>query len=191
MERGVSPATRPDFGWGSCPGVRLVLVGHDPGPPCGDRLTAHLGAVRLLRLGAGLATLGFFVCVVSPLPWLAALGFLLVGLGTATMFPLIISAAGHLPGAAAGRAIALVSVFGYGGFLIGPPLIGVTAQHTGLSAALLIAAMMTAVIAVLAPSLNVADAELSVMVNSPTLATTADPRFSVEGTLETSTPMTG
>ena len=120
----------------------------------GDGLSARLGAARLLRLGALLATLGFLICVLATSPLVGALGFLLVGLGNAAMFPLIVSAAGRLPSLPAGAGVAFVSVFGYSGFLVGPPMIGLTAHHTSLRFGFLLAAAITLLISALASALS-------------------------------------
>jgi hypothetical protein len=57
----------------------------------------------------------------------AVAGCALVGLGIANVIPILFSRAGGLPGVAPGRALAAVAAVGYGGFLAGPPLIGVLA----------------------------------------------------------------
>ena len=54
----------------------------------------------------------------------ALVGFALVGAGLAASFPIVISAAGRVPGVPAGTAVAAVATAGYGGFLVGPPTIG-------------------------------------------------------------------
>jgi hypothetical protein len=51
------------------------------------------------------------------------------------VFPAAMSRGGETPGRPA-DAIAAVSTIGYGGFLLGPPLVGVLAEHVGLGDAL-------------------------------------------------------
>jgi MFS family permease len=60
------------------------------------------------------------------------------------------SAGGEQPGRAA-DAIAAVSTIGYGGFLIGPPLIGLLAQQIGIGHALWILPVLAVGIVILAP----------------------------------------
>jgi hypothetical protein len=62
----------------------------------------------------------------------AVLGFAGMGLGLANIAPIVFSAAGREPGLAPGIGIAAVSTAGYGGFLAGPPLIGLVAEASGL-----------------------------------------------------------
>ena len=62
----------------------------------------------------------------------AAAGFALAGIGIANMVPIAFSAAGNLPGLAAGVGISAVSFMGYSGLLFAPSVIGFIAKHTGL-----------------------------------------------------------
>jgi len=106
----------------------------------GDRVVRRFGPAAVLRAGAALAAGGFGLAIL--LPWVAAAGFALVGLGAANMAPVLFSAAGRA-GAAASTGVAVVATLGYAGFLLGPPAIGVLADLVGLRAAigLLIAAV--------------------------------------------------
>jgi uncharacterized membrane protein YoaK (UPF0700 family) len=61
------------------------------------------------------------------------------------------SAAGEVPGRGS-RAIAVVSTIGYGGFLVGAPLIGLLAHMMPLDKALLAVAVLVLLIALLAPA---------------------------------------
>jgi MFS family permease len=84
----------------------------------------------------------------------ALLGALLWGLGLSVVFPAGMSAAGEaVPGRGA-EAIAVVATIGYGGFLLGPPLLGFLAQAWGLDRALLVVAALAAVVALLAGALR-------------------------------------
>ena len=50
--------------------------------------------------------------------------------------PVLFSAAGRVPGTPRGTALAAVATTGYGGYLVGPPLIGLAAEGTSLPVAL-------------------------------------------------------
>jgi fucose permease len=102
----------------------------------GDRLAARLGPARLLRLSGGLAAVGLAAGLVVGRPAAAIVGAGLVGLGLANSVPVLFGAAGRMPGLAAGAALAAVATTGYGGFLAGPPVIGLVADAVGLPAAL-------------------------------------------------------
>ena len=88
-------------------------------------------------LGTGLlAAFGMALALATPLPALVIGGFLLVGLAISGVAPLAYSEAGHLVPRKAGAAVSVVTTFGYGGFLLGPPLVGGVAELIGLRAAL-------------------------------------------------------
>jgi len=74
------------------------------------------------------------------------------------VFPAAMSAAGEVPGRGA-RAIAVVATIGYGGFLLGAPLIGLLAYTMPLDRALLAVAMLVLLIAALAPAARERGAE--------------------------------
>jgi MFS family permease len=98
-----------------------------------------------LTASAGVAAL----CLI-PSTVVALLGALAWGLGLSVVFPSAMSAAGEVPGRGS-RAIAVVSTIGYGGFLLGAPLIGLLAHHMPLDRALLAVAVLVLLVAILAP----------------------------------------
>jgi MFS family permease len=116
----------------------------------GDALTLRFGPTRLVRGGGLLAALGLTFTLVSPSPWAAIVGFGAVGAGFSVSFPLMLAKAGSLPGTTPGTAIATVSVFGYSGFLAGPPLIGFVAQATSLRGGLLVVVLTSLTVVALA-----------------------------------------
>jgi MFS family permease len=118
----------------------------------GDWLTARLGAVALTRGGGLLSAVGLGIALLVGHPAAALVGFACVGAGMATVFPLVLSAAGRAQRGAAGPAIAAVATMGYCGFLAGPPAIGFTASFFNLALALGLVAVLGVVIAVLAPA---------------------------------------
>ncbi len=61
---------------------------------------------------------------------------MLVGLALAAIAPVAFSVAGDLAPDRAGSAVSVVTTFGYGGFLLGPPLVGGLAEVVGLRGAL-------------------------------------------------------
>jgi MFS family permease len=83
-------------------------------------------------------------------PVTALIGFACVGMGLASIGPIVLSAAGITPGIAPGLALAAVTTAGYFGFLCGPPLIGFAADLIDLRGALGIIVILNAIVAVLA-----------------------------------------
>lgn len=104
----------------------------------GDRLRAALGDEQSVRGGALVCALGLGLALLMPHPISALFGFALSGIGLSNVVPVMYGTAGH---ALAGRGIAAVASIGYGGLLLGPPLIGFIAQHAGLTRALGAAAL--------------------------------------------------
>ncbi len=114
------------------------------------------GAVRLLGnrttlLLAGLSTAaGMGLALVTREPVLVVAGFLIVGLSLAAVAPIAFSMAGDVAPGGTGAAVSVVTTLGYGGFLLGPVIVGGLAELTGLRSALLTIAAAGLVIAVLA-----------------------------------------
>lgn len=102
----------------------------------GDWLTLRLGPALLVRGGGLLVTLGIALALLVASPYVAIVGFGLIGSGVSCIFPLLLSAASRTPGIASGTAIAGMATAGYTGFLVGPPLIGTAAEVVTLRGAL-------------------------------------------------------
>lgn len=116
----------------------------------GDRVIHRLGPENAARLAGALATCGVLVAVVSAGFYLSLAGFFLIGLGYAVVMPLAFSRAANDPVIPPGTAIASVSLLGYGGLLLGPPVIGFIAEATSLRAAFGLLAALAALIILLA-----------------------------------------
>ncbi len=110
----------------------------------GGRLVRSFGTTHVLVYGSVLAAAGMLAAALAPVVAVALVGFALVGLGLANVFPLAIARAGALGGA---RGVALASTVGYTGLLGGPPLIGLLVGGVGLPAALLTVSLLAAVAA--------------------------------------------
>lgn len=101
----------------------------------GTTTIERLGRTWALRLSGATAAVGV-VCTLA-VPGLPAglAGAALWGLGVSIVFPATMSAAGD-GSRRPSDAIAAVSTVGYGGFLVGPPLVGFLADAYGLGNAL-------------------------------------------------------
>ncbi|MFE2726398.1 MFS transporter [Kitasatospora sp. NPDC059327] len=103
------------------------------GRVAGTWLSIRLGQTRVMVVGGLTAAAGMLLAALAPSVPLALSGFVLVGLGLANIFPLAIARAGAAGGP---QGVALASTLGYGGMLIGPPVIGFLADGVGLPLAL-------------------------------------------------------
>ncbi len=97
----------------------------------------RLGRHGTLRGAGMLASLGMIVALATEHPPLILAGFLTVGLALAAVAPVAFSLAGDLAPDRAGQASSVLTTLGYGGFLLGPSLIGGLAELTSLRAALM------------------------------------------------------
>jgi MFS family permease len=95
----------------------------------GTALLERHGRTRVLVSGGLIACGGMLLATLAPDVWLSLAGFAATGLGLANMFPVAVARAGLLAGSSG---VALTSALGYGGFLLGPPIIGFLASDFGL-----------------------------------------------------------
>src|SRR5690606_26486834 len=96
-------------------------------------IIAYGGLLVGIGLGAGL---------LIGEPWSALVGFAAVGIGLSCSFPVLLSVAGQMSDMPPGMAISAVAMFGYTGFLVGPPVIGFVAELTGLRVGLSVVVLL-------------------------------------------------
>lgn len=112
----------------------------------GTALLGRLGRARTVIAGGAVAAVGMLLGSLAPSVWMALAGFAITGLGLANIFPVAIERAGALAGASG---VAIASTLGYGGMLLGPPMIGFMADWFSLSTALTSVAALAAVAALI------------------------------------------
>ncbi len=101
-----------------------------------DGWVTRLGAVAVARAMAGLALLGGLAVVLAPWLWLALIGFALMGIGTAAIFPLAISAAARVDHRPAEDSVAAMILAMGAVLLVVPAVMGWVADVAGLRVAL-------------------------------------------------------
>ena len=114
----------------------------------GDHLAARLGPARLLRLSGGLAAVGLAAALVMGRPEAAIAGPAWWGSGSPTRSRCCSAPRAGCRDSRQGWALAAVATTGYGGFLVGPPAIGLVADAVGLPAALGLVALACALIGI-------------------------------------------
>jgi len=97
-----------------------------------DGLVDRYGAVSVCCIGGCLATAGIGMILLVPDFRIALMGFLLLGLGLAPVFPLGCARAANDSHVTPGQGLASVATLGYGGIMLGPAVIGFVAQHLGI-----------------------------------------------------------
>jgi len=113
-------------------GYAAFALAEASGRLSGTALLERLGRTRVLILGGLTACAGMLLASLASYVWLALAGFAATGLGLANLFPAAIARAGRLAGS---TGVALTSLLGYSGFLLGPA-IGFLASRAGLRAGL-------------------------------------------------------
>lgn len=116
----------------------------------GDRIISIFGPVTAARVAGLVAATGSALAVWSGLYIPVLFGFVLMGIGYAVVMPLAFSRAANDGQLAQGQAIASVATLGYGGMLLGPPLIGFAAEATSIRLAFLILSFLALLIVLLA-----------------------------------------
>ncbi|MEO9576155.1 MAG: MFS transporter [Tateyamaria sp.] len=116
----------------------------------GDQATRVFGPTPTARIAGVIATVGAISAVSSTSYGVTLTAFALMGVGYAVIMPLAFSRAARDPYLPPGTAIASVSTLGYGGLLLGPPLIGFVAYASTLRTGFALLAVLAALIIVLA-----------------------------------------
>jgi MFS family permease len=142
-ERGASPAL-------AAAGFSAFTAALALGRLAGDRLLGRFGRRRVVRASGLVAAAGAAAVVAAPTAALSMVGWAILGAGLAAIAPAVLGAAAGAGRAPVPVAIAAVTSLGYLGSFTGPPLVGVLAERTGLSAALGLLGAVAAVPALLA-----------------------------------------
>ncbi|MGH3087048.1 MAG: MFS transporter [Rubrobacteraceae bacterium] len=104
------------------------------------------GNWTILLVAGSLTAFGMTVSLATTEPFFVVAGFLFVGLALSSVVPIAFSMAGDLAPEKAGAAISVVTTLGYGGFLMGPVIVGGLAEVFGLRLALATISVAGAVI---------------------------------------------
>ena len=102
----------------------------------GARVTAYLGRQATLHAAGGIVASGMLLALSTDRQVLTLLGFSLVGLALSVVAPTVYSLAGDAVPGRAGEVSSVLTTVGYGGYLIGPILVGGIAEVAGLRLAL-------------------------------------------------------
>lgn len=120
----------------------------------GDRVVVRFGPTNTARVAGFTSACGAATAVIFGAFYPALIGFVLMGIGYAVIVPLALTRAANDPDVSPGAAIASVSTLGYGGLLLGPPIIGLTAELTSIRMAFAILALLALTIVLLAKVLT-------------------------------------
>lgn len=134
-------------------GYAAFSVGMAAGRFSGDPVRARFSEGALVLASCALCIAGLGLALLWPRVDTALAGFLLCGLGTANIIPVMFSSAGRMALAAGGSAsngLAVTTRLAYMGLLVGPVIVGFVAHHLDLRTAL--ALSLLGVVAIAAAS---------------------------------------
>ncbi len=111
----------------------------------GDSISAAIGPVKIVALGASIAVVGF-VFVLTTYTYMAILGFALIGLGFSVIVPELFRIGGTVKGVDSSQGVSFIAGTGYSGFLIGPVVLGFVAESYSLKYTFIILLLCTIVV---------------------------------------------
>lgn len=129
----------------------------------GDRLAERFAPRILVRWGPTIGGIALAASILAAEPALTIGALVILGVGLGPAVPLAFSAAGRVRWPNGPTALSIVVTAGYVGSIVGPLLVGLTAELAGLRAAFAIPVVMCVAIAAAAPSTS-----------SPSAGTSAD-----------------
>jgi MFS family permease len=102
----------------------------------GDAITHRLGDGRTVLVCSLVGAAGLTWALLAPTAAWSLPGFAATGAGFSVVVPIVFGAGGRVENVTPGSGIAMVTGFGYVGFLIGPPAIGFLSEYFSLRSAL-------------------------------------------------------
>lgn len=114
----------------------------------GDGISAKIGSVKIIFLGSLFAIAGYS-CVLTTNFMITAIGFGVIGLGLSVIIPEVFRVAGKIDGVKASVGISVVSGIGFGGFLLGPVVLGYISNTFNLKISFLTLLILTLVVALI------------------------------------------
>jgi predicted MFS family arabinose efflux permease len=111
-------------------------------------------ARTVIEAGAAGAAAGALIIAAAPTLFVAALGLVVAGAGTAVLFPTLLGIVSrNVEESRRGRATSVVTVVSYLGFLLGPVYVGLWAGATDLRGAMIAVAALAGALFILTPML--------------------------------------
>jgi MFS family permease len=117
-------------------GVAVYHASMAAGRLASSGIISRFGNRPTLQAAGILTAIGMALALATSEPILVVCGFLVVGLALSAVVPITLSIAGSMVPERAGGASSVVTTVGYGGFLLGPILVGALAEVLSLHVAL-------------------------------------------------------
>lgn len=120
-------------------GPALLGITMAVGRLAGQVVANRVSERRVIRWASVTAGIGACIAAMAPTLAVAYLGFSILGLGVSVMAPMAYAWIGRMvPNRHRSHAISRISVVGYAGFFIGPPLMGFLSEGFGLATSFLV-----------------------------------------------------
>lgn len=117
----------------------LFVAAMTAGRFAGGKIVDSVGPRRTLLLMGSIGLAGIFIFLIGHGPIVLGIAAVMWGLGSSLGFPVGMTIAASQGSRLGPNSVSIISAFGYGAMLSGPPLIGFAVDHTGLPEALWIA----------------------------------------------------
>lgn len=98
----------------------------------GDGISAKIGPIKIVGLGALIAAFGFVLVLTQNTLW-SIIGFAFNGLGFSVIVPELFRIGGNVKGVDSSQGVAFIAGSGYIGFLLGPVILGFIAESASLN----------------------------------------------------------
>lgn len=98
----------------------------------GDGISAKIGPIKIVGLGAFIAAIGFILVLTQHTLW-SIIGFAFNGLGFSVIVPELFRIGGNVKGVDSSQGVAFIAGSGYMGFLLGPVILGFIAEKASLN----------------------------------------------------------
>nr|WP_297785321.1 MFS transporter [uncultured Allomuricauda sp.] len=98
----------------------------------GDGISAKIGPIKIVGLGALIAAVGFVLVLTQNTTW-SIIGFAFNGLGFSVIVPELFRIGGNVKGVDSSQGVAFIAGAGYMGFLLGPVILGFIAESASLN----------------------------------------------------------
>ncbi|MAE92659.1 MAG: MFS transporter [Pelagibaca sp.] len=124
-------------------GPALLGITMTVGRLFGQGLAQRFAEPTVIRIGAAVSACGALLAALADSLWIAYAGFAVLGLGASVIVPMAFAfVAARCPAERRAQAISRLSVIGYAGFFLGPPLMGLVSGGIGLVAAFAMVALI-------------------------------------------------
>lgn len=120
-----------------------------------DKVADKWGRPFVIKICGLCSFFGLMIAILFPYLITATIGFMLIGLGTSSIVPMVYSIAGQKTKMPSGLALTVVASIGFLGFLMGPPLIGYISSAANLKYSFAVVSAFALIIIILTSKIKI------------------------------------